>query len=153
MNQKTDITVQPVALRELSAVAALERVCFSDPWSEELLLAEWANKDCIFLSCREANQLIGYACLQKQYDEGHITSIAVSPEYRRKGIGRLLLESLLQAGEEQGICQQTLEVRVSNKGAVKLYEQLGFQSAGIRKGYYWDNGEDALIMWRNRNAT
>jgi len=81
-------------------------------------------------------------------DEAHITNIAIAPAFRRQGLGRMLLEGLVALARAKQACRMTLEARVSNTAAVRLYEQMDFVSAGIRPGYYSDNNEDALIMWK-----
>ena len=94
--------------------------------------------------------LCGYVGIWKIVDEGHITNVAVSPDYRRRHIARAMLEALIARCGQNGITSYTLEVRVGNEPAIKLYEGLGFTAAGLRKGYYEDNGEDALIMWKGK---
>lgn len=95
-----------------------------------------------------AGQVCGYVGVWKILDEGHITNVAVAPDYRRMHIGRAMLEALIEVTGQAGIERYTLEVRASNEPAIRLYEGLGFKSEGIRPGYYEDNGEDAVIMWR-----
>ena len=95
-----------------------------------------------------AGHVCGYVGVWKILDEGHITNVAVAPEYRRMHIGRAMLETLFEVTGQAGIERYTLEVRASNEPAIRLYEGLGFKSEGIRPGYYEDNGEDAVIMWR-----
>ena len=92
--------------------------------------------------------MVGYIGVWKIVDEGHITNVAVSPDYRRMQIGSALLKNMLEITAEEGIVRHTLEVRTGNEAAIGLYEKFGFETAGVRKGYYEDNGEDALIMWR-----
>jgi len=91
--------------------------------------------------------LVGYAGLWAIEDEGHITNVAVHPDYRRMRLGSILVELLIAQTREEGLKRFTLEVRVSNQAAISLYEKFGFVSAGLRKGYYEDNNEDAMIMW------
>ena len=97
---------------------------------------------------REPNVLIGYAIVSRYVDAWHLMNIAVAPEYRRRGIGEALLERLFEVTAGDPRRGFTLEVRVSNADAIRLYERLGFEARGIRRGYYTDNREDALIMWR-----
>ena len=95
-----------------------------------------------------SGRVVGYIGVWKIVDEGHITNVAVSPDYRRMQIGSALLKTMLEITAEEGIVRHTLEVRTGNEAAIGLYEKFGFETAGVRKGYYEDNGEDALIMWR-----
>ncbi len=97
---------------------------------------------------RENLAVCGYIGMWLIVDEGHITNLAVHPAYRRRGIGRLLLKSLIQAGKRYGLRRLTLEVRRSNLAAQKLYMEFGFTTVGVRSRYYLDNHEDALIMWK-----
>jgi ribosomal-protein-alanine N-acetyltransferase len=93
--------------------------------------------------------LIGYLVISRYVDAWHVMNIAVAPEHRRRGIATSLLEQLFEATAGRGRRGYTLEVRVSNTGAIKLYEELGFRPRGVRRGYYTDNREDALIMWKD----
>lgn len=132
-------------------IANVEALCFSTPWSLTAFLEELTNnKLALYLIALDEKTgcLMGYAGIWRILDEGHITNVAVHPAYRGRGIGRQLVESLLSQAEAEGAVRQTLEVRASNGPAIRLYISLGFQEAGRRKGYYEDNGEDAIIMWR-----
>ena len=97
---------------------------------------------------KTATKVVGYVGMWVILDEGHITNLAVDPAYRRKGIGRALLEHLITEGKKRGVRFLTLEVRSSNLVAQQLYRKLGFYEAGVRPGYYQDNQEDAIIMWK-----
>ena len=100
---------------------------------------------------KRQGKVIGYAGIWKIADEGHITNVAVEPLHRRKSVGDMLIAALIEVTEEQGITRHTLEVRKSNISAIRLYEKHDFKIEGERKAYYEDNGEDALIMWRETN--
>ena len=136
---------------DIGKMAELDRICFSLPWS----LADFEteilrNKLAFYLVCTADSELVGYAGLWAIKPEGHITNVAVSPDYRRRGIGSKLIEDLLRQSHERfGLTSYTLEVRISNLDAVKLYSRFGFKYAGKRKGYYTDTNEDALLLWRN----
>ena len=106
------------------------------------------NKLAFSIVAEIAGQICAYVGIWKIFEEGHITNVAVAPEFRRKHICRAMLETLISVTAEAGIEKYTLEVRAGNEPAIRLYEGLGFKSAGIRPGYYEDNGEDAVIMWR-----
>jgi [ribosomal protein S18]-alanine N-acetyltransferase len=116
-----------------------------------MFASELAKPSSISLGAFEADtgKLIGYLVISRYVDAWHVMNIAVEPDYRRQGIAVALFQRLFELTAADGRRGYTLEVRVSNKAAIKLYERLGFQSRGIRRGYYTDNREDALIMWRD----
>ena len=161
-----DLIIRRAEEKDVLAIEQIEKQCFSVPWSYESLhkdivennlafyvVAEIAGQQCNGdgQQCSETavdGQVCGYVGVWKIFDEGHITNVAVAPEYRRMHIGRAMLETLIEVTGEAGIERYTLEVRAGNEPAIKLYEGLGFKPEGIRPGYYDDNGEDALIMWR-----
>lgn len=133
---------------DLPSVAALEEKCFSVPWSEASLRQSLQDSNYLFLVAEEDGNVAGYAGLLKVLDEGDVTNIAVERAYRGRGIGSELVRQLMEEGKRCGIRSFTLEVRVSNKTAVHVYEKLGFVSEGIRKRFYERPVEDALIMWK-----
>lgn len=136
-------------MRDVKALANLDAVCFAAPWSENSFYQEIAeNNLALYLIAEEEGTLAGYAGIWAIVDEGHITNVAVHPGQRGRGIAKALMEALIESCAEEGIYKQTLEVRPSNEAAIRLYEAFGFKEAGRRKGYYEDDGEDALIMWR-----
>lgn len=135
--------------RHLDEVAALERICFSQPWSEALLAGELDNEGSHFLvAVDDFGQVLGYAGAKFVCDEGYITNVAVFPQHRGNGMAKALLGSLIQAGRENGLKFISLEVRKSNTAAISLYEKLGFVEVGQRKDFYLSPKEDALIMTR-----
>lgn len=136
----------PMDKNHLPQVAALERACFSDPWSERLLEQELYN-DLISLVVAEGEDgtVLGYGAVQAVLDEGCLEKIAVAPPFRRQGVAEELLGAYLRFGKEH-LAFLTLEVRQSNAPAIALYEKLGFEVVGRRKGYYSDTGEDAILM-------
>ncbi len=130
-------------------IAEVEKACFSTPWSYESLNHDIKeNRRAIYIAAEIDGKICGYAGLWKILDEGHITNVAVFPEYRRRGIARAMLEALIDEAAKQGVERFTLEVRAGNDAAKKLYAGMSFLEAGVRRGYYEDNGEDALIMWK-----
>ncbi len=140
--------LRPMTMADLDAVCEIEEQCFSVPWSRESMEKELAGNDQAHYLVAEINEkVVGYAGFWQVLDEGHIMNIAVAPEMRGHGIGEELMRAMLQQGMQLGIIYWTLEVRVSNIAAVKLYEKVGFTSAGIRPGYYEKPKEDANIMW------
>jgi ribosomal-protein-alanine N-acetyltransferase len=114
-----------------------------------MFAGELAKPASICLGAFEGGQLVGYMIISRYVDAWHVMNLAVDPEFRRRGIASLLLDQLFELTDSGGARGYTLEVRVSNEGAIRLYEGAGFRSRGIRRGYYTDNREDALIMWRD----
>ena len=145
-----DLIIRKAEAKDVLAIEEIEKQCFTVPWSYESLYQDIVENKLAFYIVAElaAGQICGYVGIWKIFDEGHITNVAVEPEYRRKHIARAMLEALMEVTAEAGIERYTLEVRASNEPAIRLYEGLGFKSEGIRPGYYEDNGEDAIIMWR-----
>ena len=140
--------VRPMRLDDLDIILEIEHASFSTPWSLESFKAELIDNEYARYLCLELEgRVIGYMGLWFILDEGHITNIAITPAHRGQHWGELLMRSMIEKMMEQGMERMTLEVRVSNSLAQSLYKGLGFASAGIRKGYYADNGEDAMIMW------
>lgn len=133
--------------RDVDRIVELEKECFSDPWSKASILAELMGKQCHYIVVEIDEQIVGYGGFWKIFDEGHITNFAVSAQYRGRRIGEQLMIQLLAYGRELKIHRFTLEVRVSNHVAIRLYEKLGFVSAGERPGFYENPKEAAYIMW------
>jgi [ribosomal protein S18]-alanine N-acetyltransferase len=144
--------VQPIAIErmrsaDLEEVLAIERASFSMPWSRGAFLYELEqNRVARCYVVREDGRLIGYICLWEVADEVHITNVAVHPDLRRRGVGRSLLSAVLDDARQRKLRLVVLEVRPSNVEAVGLYESFGFRVVGRRRGYYYDTGEDALVM-------
>ena len=135
--------------KDILAIEGLEQVCFSDPWSYESLEHDILNNKLSFYIVAEVEGVVcGYVGIWNIVDEGHITNVAVSPDYRRKHIASNMLDVLIASCEEAGVERFTLEVRAGNEPAKALYAGKGFKEISVRKGYYQDNGEDAIIMWR-----
>ena len=130
----------------VSAVAALEKICFSDPWSENSVASELKNKLALWLVAEEEGTVAGYIGSQTCGDESDVMNVAVHPDFRRRGIAEALVNSLVTELNAIGSRCLTLEVRVSNVPAVSLYEKLGFAEIGRRKNYYRNPREDALIL-------
>jgi ribosomal-protein-alanine N-acetyltransferase len=134
---------------DLDAVDEIERTSYPTPWSRAMFAAELQKPGSLSLGAYDqSGELLGYAIVSRYVDAWHVMNIAVAPDYRRRGIAHALLERLFEITAGDPRRGYTLEVRVSNTAAIRLYERLGFQSRGIRRGYYTDNREDALIMWR-----
>ncbi len=146
---KTAVDIRRLQMQHLNAVEEIERRAYPTPWSRSMFAGELAKPASICLGAFEGGRLAGYMIISRYVDAWHVMNIAVDPEFRRRGIATALLERLFELTEDESRRGYTLEVRVSNDAAIKLYERLGFRSRGIRRGYYTDNREDALIMWRD----
>ncbi|GAX88795.1 ribosomal-protein-alanine N-acetyltransferase RimI [Effusibacillus lacus] len=137
-------------LSDIDRILEIERQSFSAPWSRSAFEAELTRNHFAKYIVVEVNgYVVGHAGMWIIIDEAHITNIAIDPAYRGRKLGEQLLARLMAMAVWNGAERMTLEVRVSNKAAQSLYQKMGFQNHGIRKAYYSDNGEDALIMWAN----
>jgi ribosomal-protein-alanine N-acetyltransferase len=139
--------IRRLTYADLPQVIALERRAFPTPWSLAMFVLELSKPGGVCLAARRDGTLMGY-CICSRYDTvWHIMNVAVDPSYRRSGVATsLLLELFERVGDDNA--RFTLEVRTSNAAAIELYQRFGFRTAGTRRRYYQDNGEDALIMWR-----
>ena len=142
------ITVRPMVMTDVDGVMAVEHDSFLTPWSRSAFEEELAqNRLARYIVAVENGAIVGYAGTWLVINEAHVTNVAVSSQRRREGIGRLLMQKLMELARENGMESMTLEVRVSNAAARHLYAQMGFVEAGIRKNYYSETKEDALILW------
>ena len=143
-------SLEPLTPADLDEVLAIERISFLTPWSRGAFLYEMrqnpAARCWVARGAPPAPSVLGYLCLWEISPEIHITNLAVHPEWRRRGVARRLLAAALAEGIARGVTLAFLEVRPSNTRALALYESLGFQVIGRRNGYYFDTGEDALVM-------
>jgi ribosomal-protein-alanine N-acetyltransferase len=145
-----NLELRRLELRDLSAIETIERASYPTPWSRSMVAGELAKPSSISLGAfTPEGELAGYLIISRYVDAWHVMNVAVAPSRRRQGIASMLLERLFEATAGDERRGYTLEVRVSNTGAIRLYEQLGFRGRGIRRAYYTDNREDALIMWRD----
>lgn len=141
--------IEAMKLSDLERILEIEQASFSTPWSRQSFLHELLeNERAVYLVYRENERVWGYIGMWVVMDEGHITNLAVHPVFRRRGVGRRLIEALTEESIHRGVRHLTLEVRKSNIPAQELYKGLGFVSMGIRRQYYLDNMEDAIIMWK-----
>ena len=140
------ISLVPLTEALLPQVLELETVCFSLPWSRDAFLPELTDPACCWLAALAEGTVAGYAGMRTVLDEGYISNIAVSPAFRRRGIGMALVRALQAEGARRRLSFLTLEVRVGNREARRLYERTGFREAGLRPGYYEKPREDALLM-------
>ena len=141
--------IVPLNLELVEEVAAIEAICFSEPWSAQAYYDACKREDyAYFVALDEQGKAVGMCGIIIGPYEAEVTNVAVHPNYRGHGIANMLLEALLDAGNEKGISAYTLEVRAGNQIAIRLYEKYGFKSEGIRPNFYRKPTEDALIMWR-----
>jgi ribosomal-protein-alanine N-acetyltransferase len=147
----TTIQLRRLGLADLDAIEQIEKRSYPTPWSRSMFAGELAKPSSICLGAYDADteELVGYLIISRYVDAWHIMNVAVDPDHRGRGIGAMLLERLFELTADDARRGYTLEVRVSNATAIRLYERLGFRARGIRRGYYTDNREDALIMWKD----
>ena len=145
------LALRRLELHDLNAIERIERASYTTPWSRSMFAGELAKPSSLSLGAfeEESGALLGYLVISRYVDAWHVMNVAVAPEHRRRGIARTLLQQLFEVTSTDERRGYTLEVRVSNDGAIRLYETLGFVRRGVRRGYYTDNREDALIMWRD----
>jgi [ribosomal protein S18]-alanine N-acetyltransferase len=150
-----NLNINPISVTEIDSIVSLDHLCFGGLWSIDSYRRELTNENSHFLGIAvdrhlepETNGIIGFGCFWAILDEAHITLVGIHPQYQQRGLGQLLLCSLLDRAREIEMARATLEVRASNLGAIYLYEKYGFQIVGRRKKYYQDTGEDGVIMWR-----
>jgi ribosomal-protein-alanine N-acetyltransferase len=137
---------------DLAAIDAIERRAYPTPWSRSMFASELAKETSICLGAFEGTRLVGYTINSRYVDAWHVMNVAVDPAFHRRGIATTLLNRLFDETVHDQRRGYTLEVRVSNQDAIDLYEKLGFEARGVRRGYYTDNREDALIMWKDAST-
>jgi ribosomal-protein-alanine N-acetyltransferase len=146
---EVDVRIRRLTYGDLPDVIAIERRSFPAPWSLAMFVLEFSKPSSVCLGAIRGDEVIGYLVCSRYHTVWHLMNVAVDPSYRRLGVATTLIEHLLDE-TDKGSDRYTLEVRVSNSEAIAMYESFGFRSAGIRRRYYHDNNEDALIMWRTR---
>lgn len=147
---KSKLIIRKMDIIDIDGVIEVETLSFAEPWPKEIFYQEIKNNDFAYYFVAQLdNQIIGYAGLWSVIDDAQITNIAILPEYRGKKIGEKLFEYTCQQAMRIGVKRLSLEVRVSNIRAQNLYRKFGFVPGGIRKNYYTDNQEDAIVMWVN----
>ena len=150
MMEATDVSIAELSADHLDAMERIEAHSYPTPWSRRMFEGELAKASSICVGAFDRSTpatLLGYLVVSRYVDAWHIMNVAVDHRHRRRGIARCLLNELLARTTDTMMRGYTLEVRVSNAGAIQLYESLGFVARGRRRGYYTDNREDALIMW------
>jgi [ribosomal protein S18]-alanine N-acetyltransferase len=145
----TAVNVRTLRPSDLDAVERIERGSYPTPWSRSMFAGELAKPSSVCLGAFQGEDMLGYLIVARYVDAWHVMNIAVDIDSRRQGIAERMLLELFELTTRDGTRGYTLEVRVSNAGAIRLYERLGFLASGVRRGYYTDNREDALIMWRH----
>ena len=143
------IDIRRLDLSDLDAIDAIEQRAYPTPWSRAMFASELAKPTSICLGAFEGDELVGDIVNSRYVDAWHVMNVAVDPDRRRRGIATQLLVHLFELTQGDERRGYTLEVRISNDAAIRLYERLGFEPRGLRRGYYTDNREDALIMWRD----
>ena len=142
------ISIRPMRVEDITGVLEIEQMSFPTPWPRDAYQHELSdNRLACYLVAQEFNRTVGYAGMWVILDEAHVTTIAVDPLHRRRRIGERLVVALIDEAMKRGARWMTLEVRKSNLGAQTLYRKYGFKDIGVRKGYYSDNREDAIVMW------
>lgn len=141
------ITIVPLRRRHLTDVLAIETQVYPRPWTRSLFEGEIDRADRCYVAARSGDRLVGYAGSLLMLDEGHIGTVAVDPRWQGCGVATRLLLEIVRGALDRGATDLTLEVRVSNHRAQALYRRFGFAPAGVRKGYYAETNEDAIVMW------
>lgn len=148
-----NLVFRSMVLDDIAIIAAIEHEAFTTPWTEEAFRNELVNNMFArYMVMEYEKEVIGYGGMWVIIDEAHVTNVAVRSDWRGLGLGEQLLSELQRTAVFFGADKMTLEVRVSNEVALRLYRKLGFESAGIRPAYYADNQEDALIMWADLSS-
>ncbi len=141
------LTLEPMDRHHVKDVVRIERTCFPTHWPESAFFNELTNRCARYLVASVGDAVVGFAGMWVIMDEAHITTVGVEPDYRRRGIGERLLVGLVDTARGLGARRATLEVRRSNRAALRLYEKYAFTAAAVRRHYYADTGEDAIVMW------
>ena len=150
MGKTTRLTFRQMTQDDADAVAAIEEKSFAMPWKRDDFWREATHELATYIVGELDGKIIAYAGAWVSFNQAEVMSVAVDPDFRGQGVGTLLFGELIKAVKARGATAITLEVRPSNTAAIKLYKNFGLKSVGRRKGYYIDNGEDALIMWNTR---
>ena len=147
--ESREVTFHELSHEDLDAVLEIEALSFSTPWSKLAFVHEIQFEKSLFKVIKLGERIVGYGGFWHFFDEAHISNFAVHPDYRRRGLGKIFLAHLLEEAMVKGATKATLEVRRSNLAAQELYEGFGFRVVAVRKHYYVDENEDALIMWNS----
>lgn len=150
MGETARLTFRRMTQDDADVIAEIEAKSFAMPWSRETFWREAQNELATYIVGELDGRIVAYAGAWVSFNQAEVMSVAVEPELRGQGFGTILFGELIKAVKERGAKSITLEVRPSNTAAIKLYESFGLRSVGRRRGYYIDNGEDALIMWNTK---
>ena len=145
-----ELIFRGIEKRDAQELSEIEQETFAMPWSRESFWQEAENTNAEYVIAQAGGRILGYAGAWISYEEAQVTNVAVRQEYRGRGIGSAIFEEIIRRVKERGARAITLEVRVSNEAAIKLYEKYGLRGVGKRPHYYLDNDEDALIMWNTK---
>lgn len=146
----TAVTIREMTIEDVEQVYEIEKLSFTLPWTKDSFYYEMTtNENAFYMVAETERGIVGYCGMWLVLDEAHITNIAILPDERGKKLGERLMSAAMEAARERGAVLMTLEARVSNEPALNLYRKLGFKNGGIRKRYYTDNFEDAVVMWVN----
>lgn len=151
MNPSVSVSVvlHAIAPEHLDAVLTLDRLCFGQLWSLDAYQRELDSPNSELLGLFLGEELVGFGCYWAIVEEAHLTILAIHPQYQNQGLGQFLLCALLDSARQRGLERATLEVNASNHSALRLYQKFGFLTAGRRRNYYQETGEDALVLWLN----
>lgn len=146
-----EVAIFPMTPASLEGVLEVERLSFLTPWSREAFASELTQTYAVYLVALDRSRVVGYGGMHVVYDDAHVTNVAVHPLYRGRHIGEHLMRELMMRAAAKGATRMDLEVRISNRTAENLYRKVGFITGpgAVRKGYYTDTGEDALVMWKD----
>jgi ribosomal-protein-alanine N-acetyltransferase len=143
-----ELIIRKATINDLNGLVEIEKACFDRPWSKESLAHDLDANPLALVLCAEINRRIaGYVDVWIIQEEGHINNVAVHPDFQRMHVGTILMHTLIHVTENKGVLSHTLEVARGNQAAISMYQKFGFQETGVREKYY-ENGDDALIMWR-----
>ncbi len=149
---RQQLSIEPMHEADVPTVQEIERRIFTSPWPRNAYYRELSSRNSAYYivlrrEVADGSEIVGYGGMWRMYDEAHVTTIGVRRDLHHRGYGRILFAGLVQAAYDMGAKWITLEVRTSNDNAMRMYEGFGFKVIGRRKGYYTDNGEDAIVMW------
>lgn len=148
----SEVTIRKMTIEDVEQVFKIEKLSFTLPWTKDSFYYEMTTNENAYYVVAETEQgVVGYCGMWLVLDEAHVTNIAILPDERGKKLGERLMRAAMDTAKGQGAVLMTLEARVSNEPALNLYRKLGFKNGGIRKRYYTDNFEDAIVMWVNFN--
>ena len=144
-----ETVIRPAQLRDVYSIQSIDRSVFPKSWTQQFTVEQITRRKGAHIVAERAHRVVGHGGVAFLADDAHVTSVAVDPQHHRLGIGTTLMQELIELSAARVSGSITLEVRVSKESAIALYEQLGFESAGVRPNYYADTKEDAVIMWRS----